>query len=764
MRKFAYAATSAAMIVCLPAGDAAAQSSSGSEVDLPPVVVEQVTAEQPAPSSKPTKKKKKTAGVSSQASSAATPGQASDGVASAAAPGTGSESSGKPAVGERSGSLTVPNTAEAIAEIERTPGAVEVVSDKAFKGSTPSTTIKDALDYVPGIFVQTKWGEDTRLSIRGSGLSRNFHGRGVQLMMDGIIPITTADGASDFQEIDPTAYRYIEVYKGGNALRFGANALGGAINFVMPTGYDADLFGTRIDVGSFGFRKLALSSGAVSGPVDYFITGTWQEQDGFRDHSDGESVRGAMNVGYRLSEDIETRFYLNANHVRQRIPGALTKSDALTNPESAFEQPGEPFTFFGQGNDNVDRDYQRNIDSVRFANRTTIRLAPGTLVEFGGFYFDRHLDHPILFVIDNKNREGGGFGRIVDDRLIGGYRNRFVAGVSVHNANTRARQYQNLLGRRGPLFSDSDQISKNTVVYAENSFFIRPDVALVTGGQYVYASREVEDRFLSNGDQSGKASFDFWNPKVGMVWDVTPWAQVFANVSKSAEAPTFSEIAIATGSTTSLDPQEAVTFEIGTRGGSPDFRWDVAAYRSLIENEFQCLAVPAAGTCTQVNIDNSIHQGLELGFGATLWKSIFERGPDADRLWLNAAYTFSDFRFDDDPVFGDNELPGAPRHFLRAELLYMHPSGFYAGPNVEWVPVAYYVDSANTLDTEPYAIWGAKIGFDDGGPVTAYIEARNLADKAYISSASIAAHADATSALFEPGSGRAFYAGVQMKW
>ncbi len=257
----------------------------------------------------------------------------------------------------------MPNTAEARVEIDRTPGGVELVPDTAYKPSTPAATLKDALDYVPGVFVQPKWGDDSRLSIRGSGLSRNFHGRGVQLMMDGIIPISTADGASDFQEIDPTAYRYIEVYKGANALRFGANSLGGAINFVMPTGYDADLFGARVDIGSFGFHKLAASSGGVAGPADYFITGTWQEQDGFRDHSDGESVRGAMNLGYRLSPDMETRFYINANYVRQRIPGAVTKQEALSNPAGAFARTGLGGTGFG--NDNVDRDYQRNLDTVR---------------------------------------------------------------------------------------------------------------------------------------------------------------------------------------------------------------------------------------------------------------------------------------------------------------------------------------------------------------------------------------------------------------
>lgn len=775
MRSTTRAAVMAALIGGLPAATVLAQTEETSDAELPAVVVEQEKPEAPAPASKPAKKAKTAKArpkpapaISAVAAPAtATAGPSPEMAVTAQAPGPGTSGGGKAVVGQRSGSLTVPTTAEATAEIQQTPGAVEVVSDQAYKPSTPSATLKDALDYVPGVFVQTKWGEDTRLSIRGSGLSRNFHGRGIQLIMDGIVPVTTADGASDFQEIDPTAYRYIEVYKGANALRFGANALGGAINFVMPTGYDADLFGTRLDIGSFGFRKLAVSSGAVSGPVDYFITGTWQEQDGFRDHSDGESVRGAMNVGYRLSRDAETRFYLNANHVRQRIPGALTKSDALTNPKQAFVLPGEPLLPFfpeSHGNDNVDRDYQRNIDSVRFANRTSVRLAPGTLVEFGGFYFDRHLDHPILFVIDNENREGGGFARIADETLIGGHRNRFVAGVSFHNGEVRARQYRNLLGQRGDLFNDVDQISRNTVLYAENSLFIRPDVALVTGAQYVYASRKVEDRFLSNGDQSGGASYDFWNPKVGILWDVTPNAQIFANISKSAEAPTFSEMAIATGSTTSLHPQEAVTFEVGTRGANDDFRWDVAVYRSLLENEFQCLSVASSGLCTQTNLDRSIHQGVELGIGATLWNGIFEAGPDADRLWLNAAYTFNDFRFDDDPVYGDNQLPGAPRHLLRAELLYKHPSGIYAGPNVEWVPEAYYVDSANTLDTEAYAIWGAKIGFDDGGPVTAYIEGRNLSDETYISSVSIASKADAASALFEPGSGRAIYAGVQVKW
>ena len=59
---------------------------------------------------------------------------------------------------------------------------------------------------------------------------------------------------------------------------------------------------------------------------------------------------------------------------------------------------------------------------------------------------------------------------------------------------------------------------------------------------------------------------------------------------------------------------------------------------------------------------------------------MFAHGARPDQLWLNVAYTFNDFHFDDDARFGDNVLPGAPRHFLRGELLYKHPRGSSSDP------------------------------------------------------------------------------------
>ncbi len=656
----------------------------------------------------------------------------------------------------RGPALTVLTVQQALRDIQQTPGGVAIVPAEAYKNSTVANTIKDILDYVPGVFAQPKWGDDTRLSIRGSGLSRNFHLRGVQLYMDGI-PINTSDGYGDFQEIDPTAYKYVAVYKGANALQFDANALGGAINFVTPTGRDPFPNGVSADLGGFGFRRLQANAGGTNWPVGRFHHRIHAGRRGFRNHSNGQATRVSGNVGYQFSPDFETRFYLNANEVRQRIPGSVTKTVALTSPESAA-----PI--------NVLNDWQRNLDTVRIANKSTIRL-DNSVIDFGAFGVDRHLMHPIFQWLDYRYRDYGGFAKVIDDRIIGGFRNRFVAGFNILNGTIDAQQFVNVGGLKGTPTSSLLQKPENYSAYAENSFYVVPNVAFIAGTQYLFAVRDQRVNFSTNGDVNGRSTFSVWSPKVGAIWDVDPTWQVFGNISRSAEVPSFGESVSPNFFNPNfpripfflIKPQIATTYEIGTRGNRPDFKWELIGYRANIRDELQC-QYSSFGNCNVTNLDRTIHQGIEAGAGAAIFKNVFVAAGAPDKIWLNLAYTFNDFRFDNDPTFGNNQLPGAPRHYLRAELLYKHPNGFYAGPNLEWVPESYYVDSANTLKTAPYALLGLKAGVDNGGTYSFYIEARNLTNKAYISSVSVIDRATATSPLFEPGSGRAVYVGAKARW
>jgi len=641
------------------------------------------------------------------------------------------------------GSLTVPGTEAARRAIEQTPGSVEVIPDTAFK-NTQAQTIKDIVDFTPGVWAQPKWGDDSRLSIRGSGLSRNFHLRSTQLLMDGI-PINTSDGYGDFQEIDPTAYRYVEVYKGANALRYGANALGGAINFVTPTGRDARVFESRLDGGSYGYLREQMSSGKALGPFDYFITGSNSTNDGYRDHSGGHAQRVSGNFGYQFTPDVETRFYMNFNRVRQRIPGEIDKSTALKSPQIAWSA-------------NVTQDYQRNIDTARVANKTTLRFGDTTF-DVGLYGVDRHLMHPIYQWLDYRYHDYGGFGRLVREAALAGHRNRFTFGLNVLNGTINADQYVNTGGNKGAKTKSLTQKPENYTAYVENAFYVVPSVALVAGTQFLHAVRDQTVNYTTEGDRAGRATYDLWSPKFGLLWEVAPEAQVFANISRSGEAPSFGEGQGSTAPWYTIKAQTATTYEIGTRGRGPDYTWDAALYRADIRNELQCF-INTFGTCNVTNADRTVHQGLELGFGVALIKDMLAA---RDKLWLNTVYTYNDFRYDNDATFGNNRLPGAPPHYLRAELLYRHPSGVSLGPNVEWVPQDYFVDSANTLTTASYVLWGFKAVYDDDKNVSAYVEARNLADTTYIAATSIIDRATSSSRLFNPGNGRSVFAGLRFK-
>ena len=257
--------------------------------------------------------------------------------------------------------------------------------------------------------------------------------------------------------------------------------------------------------------------------------------------------------------------------------------------------------------------------------------------------------HPIFQWLDYNYADYGGFARLIDERTLFGHPNRLIAGVNIHNGRIDNKQFANGPGAvKGALLSSSIDKAENVSAYIENSFFMLPTVALVTGAQYLFATRDRSDRFLSNGDQSGDTQFSILSPKIGVLWDVDPAWQVFANISRSAEVPSFGESSSFPAPIipfTSIEAQTAVTYELGTRGHRPNFNWDVSIYRAEIRHELQCLYA-SFGNCNVVNADRTIHQGIEAGFGVAVARSLFSQTLDGDSLWLNVVYTFNDFRFD----------------------------------------------------------------------------------------------------------------------
>ncbi len=212
-------------------------------------------------------------------------------------------------------------------ELQRVPGGVDLVPQRKIEESR-GANLKDALDFVPGVLVRPRFGaaDESQLSIRGSGLRNNFHLRGVNVLIDGF-PYWQADGFSDFESLELLTTKRIEIYKGSNALRFGGNTLGGALNLVTKTGYDPGPLELRIEGGSFGFVKGYVGTGWVWDPFDVYLGVSATEIDGFREHSQQARGRFYSTFGYNLGGGASLRFDLSYVRNEEELPGSLTQRE-----------------------------------------------------------------------------------------------------------------------------------------------------------------------------------------------------------------------------------------------------------------------------------------------------------------------------------------------------------------------------------------------------------------------------------------------------
>ncbi|MFM2166616.1 MAG: hypothetical protein RIS79_987 [Verrucomicrobiota bacterium] len=634
-----------------------------------------------------------------------------------------------------------------------TPGGASVTSAEEYKTGR-AATLKDALDFTPGVLVQSRFGsEEARIAIRGSGIQRTFHGRGLWLMQDGM-PLNLADGGFDMQAIEPMAAQYVETFRGANALQYGAATLGGAINFVSNTGYSAPAFQTRFEAGSFNTFRGQISSGFVSGNVDGYVSITAAHTDGFRDYSEQESLRVMANIGTKISSNLENRFYVTWVDSKSQLPGSLTKAQMEANPQQA-----NPVSLASRQR----RDYQL----LRLANKLTYSDGDNTLT-FSTFWSWKDLDHPIFQVIDQLSNDLG-FDLRYDGRgSLLGMRNDLSVGTNFMYGITQDQRFLNVGGNRGARTADFEQQSINWSLYFNDRLHLTDRLSVLLGAQVLYASRDLNEQIPFGANNSDRLEYWGFSPKFGLLYEFDPLTQIYFNASRSFEPPTFGE-AVPVGAAPGilgLDAQSATTLEIGTRGQRDRLSWDFSYYYAWVDRELLTLGVPPLPANT-INAGKTTHQGVEFGLSYDVLRNLTTANDTRfDRLVVRNNFFWNDFRFKNDPTFGDRLLPGYAPYYYRGELMYEHPCGFYAGPNVEWSPVRYAADMARTTFADPYALLGFKLGYKTQKGVSFFAEVRNITDETYSPTTGVVTNATApgAGAVFLPGDGRAFYAGVEFKW
>lgn len=180
----------------------------------------------------------------------------------------------------------------------------------------------------------------------------------------------------------------------------------------------------------------------------------------------------------------------------------------------------------------------------------------------------------------------------------------------------------------------------------------------------------------------------------------------------------------------------------------------MTAYHSRVKNEILSLRDAAASPRGSINADKTTHTGIEAGISGYL----------TDTLSARLAWTWQDFRFDNDPVRGDNRLAGAPRNLINLAFAWEATSDLTAFGGVRWVPGKTPVDNMNSLYADPYVVVDLQAEYRLSETAVLQGGITNLFDETYAASTLVVDQARPDQAAFIPGEGRAFYLGAALQF
>lgn len=584
------------------------------------------------------------------------------------------------------------------------------------------TSISDILPSIPGVFMQSRYGNhDVRISIRGFGSRSNSGIRGVRILLDGI-PESEPDGQTRIEAIDFNSVGRIEVVK-GNASSLYTNAPGGVVNFIN----DIDFLSSSVtkfgEFGSNGLRRNGFKAAFRTPTSGFLLAYTNHTAKGFRDHS--EDFWHILNTVYETQAGENTNIQLLGYFVDGliRLPGSLTKKEYDANPFQAAKRE-------------VDFDFRRISTKGRLGIRyeTYFDAARNNGLEVTTYgtikYFERTArDYRII------NRYGiGGSGRYVNKATLGDMPNEFSVGGDLFYQTGPIETYNNIGGKKDDRLKElTDETIANTGFYIQNAFDFWPRRAsLLLTGRYDKVVFDQKNRLLES--QNDIRRFEAFTPKAALNYKLTPMISAYTSYGLSFDSPAGNELDNYPLSTDpgkmmnpDLLPQKSKNFEIGVKGNIRrsdlflnDIVFEATVFHIIIDDEIVPFEVYSSSYFR--NSARTKRTGLELGGEVQIFNG----------LRLKTAYTFSNFKYASyvartmnvdtsgtlsisDKLFSGNIVPSVPKHNLFAALSYeRHLTEALVGfVRMQYQHVSgLYVDDANSALTNGHNTLGASTGID----------------------------------------------------
>lgn len=423
--------------------------------------------------------------------------------------------------------------------------------------------------------------------------------QGISVYANGVRMNETFGDTVNWDLLPLSAIHGVQLLAGTNPV-FGLNTLGGALSLTMKNGFNYQNTGLEGWGGSFNRRGGSLQHGGNNGTWGWYDNVDYFAEDGWRDFSKSEALRGVAAVSYRSGED---RFDLSVAHADSNLRGngaspvELLERDraaVFTHPDLTDNKLTQVIASgshaLGGGLSLAGNAFYRNLRTRTFNGDGTIfeECAIGgeellveedfddldqdgecgdgdlfTLVmDPAGQPIAAELDDQQLNAINNigrrRQKSQGGSLQLAHASELGNDRhNDLTVGAAWQRGDSAfdsmlevARLDENRSTTRTGLFAEEYRTALDSRVttwslYAADTLDLSGRLSLTLAARYDHSRITLQDRSGTDPELNGSHRFSRVNPAAGLVWRAGNGLVAYASLSQASRTPTAVELACA---------------------------------------------------------------------------------------------------------------------------------------------------------------------------------------------------------------------------
>jgi iron complex outermembrane receptor protein len=666
------------------------------------------------------------------------------------------------------------------------PAAIDVVDANRIQQGQMRVNASEALVAVPGLVVQNRqnYAQDLQISSRGFGARSAFGVRGVRLISDGI-PATMPDGQGQAATFDLDVAERIEVLRGPFSAIYG-NHSGGVIQMFTKDGKGPATLETTVVGGSYGTHKIDISAqGYAGGTSDgsangqtggfgYVLDASRFDTDGYREHSaarrDQESAKLTFTpvpgskwtiVANALQQD-DTQDPLGvtwATYQADPRAGEIDSTDTQSPKRTLADRYNTRKSIHHQ---QAGSTYEQNFGDDRL--HVMVYGGNRDVIQYQSFSkgFQAPASHSGGVIDFDRNFYGTDINWMAVRQVAGGKLST-TFGIDYGNSSDDRTGYENYIGDqfgvKGALRRDEVDTVSNFDPYVQTEWLRGPWV-LSAGLRHSRVKVEVEDHYLSNGNDSGSLSYSHTTPVLGALYKISPVVNVYASAARGFETPTLNELfysGTGGGFNFNLRPAQSTHVELGSKiVAGRNTRLDVALFQVRTSDEL-VVDSSSGGRTSYRNASKTLRRGVELSLDSS-WNYGL-----STRLAVTGLHAVYDEAFGS--VAKGSRLPGVPSANLFGELAWKDSAENY-GSALEMVASnKIYPEDTNLERPAPgYTIFNARVNAQQQAGnwrFKQFARLNNLFDRNYIGSVIVG---DTNKRYYEAAPGRNWLLGVSAQY